>query len=84
MAAHDDKLESIPENNFRPSTNDRHLWTGRMYAVEFARRLHGQDWIAMLAATSGRTRGDIEWHLQEEFLLPDDIKNACEKLYAAA
>lgn len=68
------------KNNFRPAMNEAVFRTGRQYALDLAKCHAGKDWIAELATRSGRRRDEIEWHLQEDMVPPDDIKQACEAM----
>ena len=73
----------IPEhdkNNFRPGMDEKFFRTGRHYALDLAKHCAGQDWIALLMEISGRRRDETEWHLQEDMVPPDDIRQACETL----
>ena len=76
----------VPEhdkNNFRPGMEERVFRTGRHYALDLAKHCAGQDWIARLVHISGRRRDETEWHLQEDMVPPDDIRQACETLLAS-
>lgn len=71
------------KNNFRPGMDERVFRTGRHYALDLAKHCAGQDWIARLMQISGRRRDETEWHLQEDMVPPDDIRQACETLLAS-
>ena len=76
----------VPEpdkNNFRPGMEERVFRTGRHYALDLAKHYAGQDWIARLMQISGRRRDETEWHLQEDMVPSDDIRQACETLLAS-
>lgn len=68
------------KNNFRPGMEERVFRTGRHYALDLAKHYADQDWIARLMEISGRGRDETEWHLQEDMVPPDDIRQACETL----
>ena len=71
------------KNNFRPGMDERVFRTGRHYALDLAQHCAGQDWIACVMQISGRRRDETEWHLQEDLVPPDDIRQACEALLAS-
>ena len=68
------------QNNFRPSMNETVFRTGRQYALDLAKRYAGTDWIALVMERSGRQRDETEWHIQEDMVPPDDIRQACESM----
>ncbi|RDJ20133.1 hypothetical protein DWF00_16620 [Bosea caraganae] len=54
--------------------------TGRQLALEMIQKFPGRDWIAELADRTSHTRDFIEWHLQEDIAVPDDVKRAAEDM----
>ena len=49
---------------------------GRALAVELGSRYSGQDWMAQLCERSKEPRDKVEWHLQEDMDLPEQIAEA--------
>lgn len=68
------------KNNYRPGMEERVFRTGRHYALDLAKHRAGEDWISRVMQISGRRRDETEWHLQEDLVPPDDIRQACEEL----
>jgi hypothetical protein len=56
--------------------------TCRELAVRLGQRFPGTDWIAELAARSGKPRDYVEWHLQQDLAQPEPIRVAAEDLLA--
>jgi hypothetical protein len=49
---------------------------GRALAVELGSRYPGQDWMAQLCERTKEPRDKVEWHLQEDMDLPEQIAEA--------
>lgn len=54
--------------------------TGQDLALRFKAAFPKEDWVARLAARSGRSRDAVEWHLQQEMLPPQDMLQAAAEL----
>jgi hypothetical protein len=81
MIGNDDgRVPDREKNNFRPGMRESDFPTGRVLALALAKRFPGQDWIALVVGHSDRRRDEVEWHLQEDMVPPDDIRQACETM----
>ncbi|WID96504.1 hypothetical protein QO058_27955 [Bosea vestrisii] len=58
--------------------------TGQELALKMAKQFPGHDWVAELAAHSGKSRDFVEWHLQQEMPPPAEIASAAVAMLAAA
>lgn len=54
--------------------------TGQDLALRLKSAFREQDWVALLAARSGRSRDAVEWHLQQEMMPPQDMLRATAEL----
>jgi len=72
------------QNDDRPGLAEEAFKTGRHYALDLVRQFPGQDWIALVLDTCRRRRDEVEWHLQEDMVPPDDISQACDAVLARA